>query len=73
MKRVKAEDIKKIAEELGNLPENWQLSKMSSFSVVELLIQIEKYYDVFFEHGEWEELVELDELVDLVNYKLEHI
>jgi len=70
MGKVSETDIRNIAKELNYLPEDWQLSRLSSFTVVELLIQIEKHYNVYFEHGEWEELLELCELVDLVNKKL---
>ena len=73
MKIIEKEDIIKLLQELGYELEDWQLDQRNSFMIAELLMQIERQYNIFFEYGEWEEIVELEDLVALVNEKIANL
>ena len=63
------EEIKRIAKEVINLADNWEIRALDSYTMVELLMQLEQHFDVVFEPGEWEEITSLDELAGLIENK----
>ena len=68
---IKRRDIEMMANEVLEIKDNWDIEDLDTYAVVDLLMSIERKYDIAFDVDEWEQLNSLDDLVNLLNSKLE--
>ena len=67
---IKATDIDKIANDSLRLKQ-WEISNLDSYTLLELVMNVERYYDIIFEAEELEGLKSKNDLAALVNEKLQ--